>query len=75
MLLDVVEWRVLSYLAIMNIWRGVTADMVGGALALREQDLEEALRRLKDQKMIEAVPGEGEENLFITQEGKRALRQ
>jgi DNA-binding MarR family transcriptional regulator len=71
----VVEWRVLSYLAIMNIWRGVTADMVGGALALRENDLNETLQRLKEQKLVEAVPGEGTEQLFITEQGKKALRK
>lgn len=60
-LLDVVEWRILSYLAVMNVWRGVTADMVGGALALRENDLNETLQQLKDQKLVEAFPGEGTE--------------
>ena len=49
MLLDVVEWRILSYLAVMNVWRGVTAEMVGGALALHENDLNETLQRLKEQ--------------------------
>ena len=56
-----VEWRILSYLAVMNVWRGVTADMVGGALALRENDLNETLQQLKDQKLVEAFPGEGTE--------------
>jgi len=74
-LLDVVEWRILSYLAVMNVWRGVTAEMVGGALALRENDLNETLQRLKEQKLVEAVSGEGIEQLFVTEEGKRALRK
>ena len=72
MLLDVVEWRILSYLAVMNVWRGVTAEMVGGALALRENDLNETLQRLKEQKLVEAVSSEGTEQLFVTEEGKKA---
>jgi hypothetical protein len=49
--------------------------MVGGALALRENDLNETLQRLKELKLVEAVSGEGTEQLFVTEEGKRALRK
>ena len=46
-----------------------------GALALRENDLNETLQRFKEQKLVEAVSGDGTEQLYVTEEGKKALRK
>ena len=75
MMLDAVEWRVLSYLSIMNIEREVTANTIRIALALREDILNEALQRLKDRELVSTIPGEDGVCYRIMDEGKRQLRR
>jgi len=69
--LDTAEWRILSYLALME---GRTRDVIMGALALREEVLDEALQRLKGRALVLVTCGESGDRYFITSEGKRQLR-
>jgi hypothetical protein len=70
-MLDAAEWRILSYLALME---GRTRDVIMGALALREEVLDEALQRLKGRALVLVTCGESGDRYFITTEGKRQLR-
>ncbi len=70
-MLDAAEWRILSYLALME---RRTRDVIMGALALREEVLDEALQRLKGRALVLVTCGESGDRYFITSEGKRQLR-
>lgn len=70
-MLDAAEWRILSYLALME---GRTRDVIMGALALREEVMDEALQRLKERGLVSATSGESSDRYFITSEEKRQLR-
>ena len=69
--MDAAEWRILSYLALME---GRTRDVIMGALALREEVMDESLQRLKGRALVLVTCGESGDRYFITSEGKRQLR-
>ena len=72
MVLDVVEERILAYLSIVE---GRSRDVILGALALRDEDCDTALERLKERRLVSEIPGSQISLYFVTEEGRREMRR